>query len=99
MGITSILAGQAESATMDPMQAKIMMIMPVAFTVMFVFFRPPGAVLGGQQHPVDRAAVGDQQAGGGGSGKQELRRAQGQAIESFRLVHPVACTIVDARIL
>jgi YidC/Oxa1 family membrane protein insertase len=29
---------------MDPMQAKIMMIMPIGFTVMFVFF-PAGLVL------------------------------------------------------
>ena len=44
MGITSILQVKLNPQPMDPMQAKIMMIMPVAFTVMFVFF-PAGLVL------------------------------------------------------
>lgn len=44
MGITSILQVKLNPQPMDPMQAKIMMIMPLAFTVMFVFF-PAGLVL------------------------------------------------------
>lgn len=44
MGLTSILQVKLNPQPMDPMQAKIMMIMPVAFTVMFVFF-PAGLVL------------------------------------------------------
>ena len=44
MGITSVLQVKLNPQPMDPMQAKIMMIMPVAFTVMFVFF-PSGLVL------------------------------------------------------
>ena len=44
MGITSILQVKLNPQPMDPLQAKIMMIMPVAFTVMFVFF-PAGLVL------------------------------------------------------
>jgi YidC/Oxa1 family membrane protein insertase len=44
MGITSILQVKLNPQPMDPMQAKIMMIMPVAFTVMFIFF-PAGLVL------------------------------------------------------
>jgi YidC/Oxa1 family membrane protein insertase len=44
MGITSILQVKLNPQPMDPMQAKIMMIMPVMFTVMFVFF-PAGLVL------------------------------------------------------
>ena len=44
MGITSILQVKLNPQPMDPMQAKIMMIMLVAFTVMFVFF-PAGLVL------------------------------------------------------
>jgi len=44
MGITSILQVKLNPQPMDPMQAKIMMVMPVMFTVMFVFF-PAGLVL------------------------------------------------------
>jgi YidC/Oxa1 family membrane protein insertase len=44
MGITSILQVKLNPQPMDPMQAKVMMIMPIAFTVMFVFF-PAGLVL------------------------------------------------------
>lgn len=44
MGITSILQVKLNPQPVDPMQAKIMMIMPIAFTVMFVFF-PAGLVL------------------------------------------------------
>ena len=44
MGVTSILQVKLNPQPMDPMQAKIMMIMPIAFTVMFVFF-PAGLVL------------------------------------------------------
>ena len=42
----------------DPVQAKVMMFMPLVFGVMFFFFPAgPGAVLADQQHPLDRAAV------------------------------------------
>ena len=44
MGITSVLQVKLNPQPMDPMQAKIMMIMPIGFTVMFVFF-PAGLVL------------------------------------------------------
>ncbi len=44
MGATSILQVKLNPQPMDPMQARIMMIMPVMFTVMFVFF-PAGLVL------------------------------------------------------
>ncbi|HEY0662998.1 MAG TPA: membrane protein insertase YidC [Thiobacillaceae bacterium] len=44
MGVTSILQVKLNPQPMDPMQAKIRMVMPVAFTVMFVFF-PAGLVL------------------------------------------------------
>lgn len=44
MGVTSFLQVKLNPQPMDPMQAKIMMIMPVAFSVMFVFF-PAGLVL------------------------------------------------------
>jgi YidC/Oxa1 family membrane protein insertase len=44
MGITSVLQVKLNPQPMDPLQAKIMMIMPIAFTVMFVFF-PAGLVL------------------------------------------------------
>lgn len=44
MGVTSVLQVKLNPQPMDPMQAKIMMIMPVMFTVMFVFF-PAGLVL------------------------------------------------------
>ncbi len=44
----------------DPIQAKVMLFMPIIFTGMFLFF-PAGLVLYwiGQQRPVDRAAVAD----------------------------------------
>jgi YidC/Oxa1 family membrane protein insertase len=44
MGITSVLQVKLNPQPMDPMQAKIMMIMPIGFTVMFFFF-PAGLVL------------------------------------------------------
>jgi len=44
MGVTSLLQVKLNPQPTDPMQAKIMMIMPVAFSVMFVFF-PAGLVL------------------------------------------------------
>lgn len=67
MGITSILQVKLNPQPMDPMQAKIMMIMPVAFTVMFIFF-PAGLVLYwvvnnilsiAQQWMINRQVVGD----------------------------------------
>ncbi len=68
MGITSILQVKLNPQPMDPMQAKIMMIMPVAFTVMFIFF-PAGLVLYwvvnnilsiAQQWMINKQVVGDQ---------------------------------------
>ena len=48
-------------APADPVQAKVMQIMPVMFTAFFAFF-PSGLVLLGDEHAVvDRAAVEDQQ--------------------------------------
>ena len=44
MALTSILQVKLNPQPPDPMQAKIMMIMPVAFSVMFLFF-PAGLVL------------------------------------------------------
>ncbi|MHB1084722.1 MAG: membrane protein insertase YidC [Thiobacillus sp.] len=68
MGVTSILQVKLNPQPMDPMQAKIMMIMPIAFTVMFVFF-PAGLVLYwvvnnilsiAQQWAINRQVVGAQ---------------------------------------
>jgi hypothetical protein len=52
-------------------QAKVMQIMPIAFSVLFIFF-PSGLVLYwlGQQHPADRAAMADEPAAGEGSGAE-----------------------------
>lgn len=44
MGVTSVLQVKLNPQPMDPMQQKIMLFMPIAFTVMFVFF-PAGLVL------------------------------------------------------
>ncbi len=44
MGLTMIIQTKLNPAPPDPMQAKIMMIMPVAFSVFFFFF-PAGLVL------------------------------------------------------
>jgi YidC/Oxa1 family membrane protein insertase len=44
MGITMILQTKLNPTPPDPMQAKVMMIMPVAFSVFFFFF-PAGLVL------------------------------------------------------
>ncbi|NOT17056.1 MAG: membrane protein insertase YidC [Sulfuriferula sp.] len=44
MGITMILQTKLNPAPPDPMQAKVMMIMPVAFSIFFFFF-PAGLVL------------------------------------------------------
>ena len=44
MGATMLIQTKLNPAPPDPMQAKIMMIMPVIFTVMFLFF-PAGLVL------------------------------------------------------
>lgn len=73
MGITSILQVKLNPQPMDPMQAKIMMIMPVAFTVMFIFF-PAGLVLYwvvnnilsiAQQWMINRQVVGGDKAAAG----------------------------------
>ncbi|MHB8847052.1 MAG: membrane protein insertase YidC [Burkholderiales bacterium] len=44
MGLTMLLQTKLNPAPPDPMQAKVMMIMPVAFSVFFLFF-PAGLVL------------------------------------------------------
>src|SRR3546814_18757397 len=44
MGITMIIQTRLNPTPPDPMQAKIMMIMPVVFSVFFFFF-PAGLVL------------------------------------------------------
>ena len=44
MGATMLIQTKLNPAPPDPIQAKIMMIMPVIFTVMFLFF-PAGLVL------------------------------------------------------
>lgn len=44
MGITMIIQTRLNPAPADPMQAKVMMFMPVAFSVFFLFF-PAGLVL------------------------------------------------------
>ena len=44
MGVTMIIQQKLNPAPMDPIQAKVMMILPVVFTVFFAFF-PAGLVL------------------------------------------------------
>ena len=44
MGLTMILQARLNPAPPDPMQAKVMMIMPIVFSVFFLFF-PAGLVL------------------------------------------------------
>lgn len=44
MGVTMLIQHKLNPAPMDPMQAKIMMILPIVFTVFFAFF-PAGLVL------------------------------------------------------
>ncbi len=44
MGVTMIIQQKLNPAPMDPMQAKVMMILPIVFTVFFAFF-PSGLVL------------------------------------------------------
>lgn len=44
MGITMIVQQKLNPAPLDPVQAKVMMILPIAFTVLFLFF-PSGLVL------------------------------------------------------
>ncbi len=44
MGVTMIIQQKLNPAPMDPIQAKVMMILPVVFTVFFAFF-PSGLVL------------------------------------------------------
>ncbi|VAW76196.1 Inner membrane protein translocase and chaperone YidC, long form [hydrothermal vent metagenome] len=44
MGITMVIQQKLNPAPMDPIQAKVMMILPVVFTVFFAFF-PSGLVL------------------------------------------------------
>lgn len=44
MGVTMLIQQKLNPAPMDPMQAKVMMVLPVVFTVFFAFF-PSGLVL------------------------------------------------------
>jgi len=44
MGVTMLIQQKLNPAPMDPIQAKVMMILPVVFTVFFSFF-PSGLVL------------------------------------------------------
>ena len=44
MGVTMLIQTRLNPTPMDPMQAKIMMILPLIFTVMFAVF-PAGLVL------------------------------------------------------
>ncbi len=44
MGVTMIIQQKLNPAPLDPMQAKVMMILPIVFTVFFAFF-PSGLVL------------------------------------------------------
>ena len=44
MGITMFIQQKLNPAPIDPIQAKIMMMLPIVFTVFFVFF-PAGLVL------------------------------------------------------
>ncbi len=44
MGVTMVIQQKLNPAPLDPVQAKVMMILPVAFTVFFAFF-PSGLVL------------------------------------------------------
>ncbi len=44
MGVTMLIQQKLNPAPMDPMQAKVMMILPLVFTVFFAFF-PSGLVL------------------------------------------------------
>jgi YidC/Oxa1 family membrane protein insertase len=44
MGVTMLIQQKLNPAPMDPIQAKVMMILPVVFTVFFAFF-PSGLVL------------------------------------------------------
>ena len=59
----------------DPVQAKVMQFMPVAFSVMFLFFPAgPRAVLARQQPAADRAAVADEP-----DARARSRRRDGEA--------------------
>jgi YidC/Oxa1 family membrane protein insertase len=44
MGITMVIQQRLNPAPMDPVQQKVMMVLPVVFTVFFLFF-PAGLVL------------------------------------------------------
>jgi YidC/Oxa1 family membrane protein insertase len=44
MGVTMLIQQKLNPAPMDPIQAKVMMVLPVVFTVFFAFF-PSGLVL------------------------------------------------------
>ena len=59
MGVTMFFQQMLNPTPPDPMQAKVMKMLPFVFTFFFLWF-PAGLVLYwvGQQHSVDRAAVG-----------------------------------------
>ena len=57
--ISMFVQTRLNPAAADPMQAKIMLIMPIMFSVFFLFFPAgPGALLGGPEPAVDRCSSG-----------------------------------------
>ena len=44
MGVTMLIQQKLNPAPLDPIQAKVMMVLPIVFTVFFAFF-PAGLVL------------------------------------------------------
>ena len=46
MGVTMFAQQKLSPAPPDPIQAKVMMALPIVFTFMFLWFRPAGVVLG-----------------------------------------------------
>ena len=60
MGATMFIQTWLNPTPPDPMQARLMKIMPIAFSVFFFFFPAGlGALLAREQHPVHRSAVAD----------------------------------------
>jgi hypothetical protein len=84
MGATMIIQTRLNPEPPDPVQAKVMKIMPLVFSIFFFFF-PAGLVLylAREQHPLDRAAVVHHPhagAGSQGSGTQALAPARADAV-------------------
>jgi len=44
MGVTMLIQQRLNPSPMDPIQARVMMVLPIVFTVFFIFF-PAGLVL------------------------------------------------------